>query len=71
MAAKTHIITCQYTGIEFEAASSRAKNHPAIAALLTEANKTGRYGVVVTALEKARVPCASPSRRRRLLLDQR
>lgn len=47
-------IECQYTGIKFIAASKRAKNHPAIAALLARANKENGYGVAVDALRQAR-----------------
>lgn len=32
-------VTCQYTGIEFEASSKRSKNHPAVSDLLNEAAK--------------------------------
>lgn len=32
-------ITCQYTGIQFEAASSRSKNHPLVAKFIDEASK--------------------------------
>lgn len=32
-------ITCQYTGIQFEAASSRTKNHPLVAKFVDEASK--------------------------------
>jgi len=32
-------VTCQYTGIEFEASSSRTKNHPKVAKFLDEASK--------------------------------
>lgn len=32
-------ITCQYTGIQFEATSSRSKNHPLVAKFLDEASK--------------------------------
>ena len=35
----TVTVTCQYTGIEFEASSKRSKNHPLVAALLNEASK--------------------------------
>lgn len=31
-------VTCQYTGIEFEAASKRTKNHPLVATFLAEAS---------------------------------
>lgn len=54
MAAKSVKVTCQYTGTEFEAASARAKNSPAVAALLADANKRGVYGPVVEALVSAK-----------------
>ena len=31
-------VKCQYTGIEFEAATKRTKNHPLVSAFLNEAN---------------------------------
>lgn len=38
------IVKCQYTRIEFEAESSRTKNHPAVSAFLSEAAKeNGHY----------------------------
>lgn len=49
-------VTCQYTGIEFEAASARTKNHPEFARLMTEANRRGIYicGNFLTAIAEAR-----------------
>lgn len=47
-------ITCQYTGIEFEAKSARTKNHPAVSDLLTRANKLNQYPAAVEALNAAR-----------------
>lgn len=35
-------VTCQYTGIEFEARSKRSKNHPLVSQFLNDANKDGR-----------------------------
>lgn len=35
----TITMTCQYTGIEFEAASKRSKNHPQVSVFLDEAAK--------------------------------
>lgn len=35
----TVTVKCQYTGIEFEAASSRSKNHPLVAKFVDEASK--------------------------------
>ena len=32
-------VTCQYTGIEFEASSGRTKNHPKVAKFIDEASK--------------------------------
>ena len=48
-------IECQYTGIKFSASSKRAKNHPVISQILADANRVGRYGLVLDALKKARV----------------
>ena len=39
-------VVCQYTGVEFEAASKRQRNHPAVAAFLNAAaadKKVGAY----------------------------
>lgn len=51
-------VTCQYTGIEFEAASKRSKNHPAVSRLLTEASNDkhnpNRYRLTVNAFAEAR-----------------
>ena len=47
-------VTCQYTGIEFQAKTARSKNHPTIARLLEDANKKGVYGQVVDALTAAK-----------------
>lgn len=38
-------ITCQYTGITFEAESKRSKNHPQVAAFLNEANDDGKRSI--------------------------
>ena len=46
--------TCQHTNITFEAKSARAKNHPLVADLLTRANKSGQYAVVLDALREGR-----------------
>ena len=48
------IVKCQYTGLAFEAKSSRSKNHPVIAEMLNQANKGGTYSATVSALNKAR-----------------
>jgi hypothetical protein len=37
--SKVVTVTCQYTGIEFEAKTRRSKNHPLVSDLLEEANK--------------------------------
>lgn len=47
-------ITCQYSGIEFQAKSSRAKNHPVVSAVLEEANRVGRYSLALDAIRAAR-----------------
>lgn len=49
-------ITCQYTGIVFEATSKRQKNHPRVSALLNDAAKAGpaAYGTAKERLEEAR-----------------
>ena len=47
-------VTCQYSGVEFEAKSKRSKNHPRVAALLEEANRKGVYGDVVSAMIQAK-----------------
>ena len=36
-----YTVTCQYTGIEFEAESKRTKNHPQVSAWLNEVAKDG------------------------------
>ena len=43
-------VKCQYTNIEFEAASKRAKNHPSVSAMLAKANKEGTYSEAKKAL---------------------
>lgn len=48
------IVTCQYTGIVFEAASRRQKNHPRVSAALDRAAKSGTYGTAVERLAEAR-----------------
>ena len=47
-------VTCQYSGIQFEAASRRSKNHPRVAVLLEAANRKGVYGDVVGAMAQAK-----------------
>lgn len=48
------IIKCSESGIEFEAASKRTKQHPRIAALKADANKRGDYAAVMNALTAVR-----------------
>ncbi len=43
-------VTCEKTGIEFEAKSARTKNHPAIMRVLDEANRYGWYAQAMQAL---------------------
>lgn len=38
-------ITCQYTGITFEAESKRTKNHPQVTAFLNAANDDGKRAI--------------------------
>ena len=47
-------ITCQHTGIEFEAKSKRSKNHPRVAELLAEANHDRMYSQAVELLAECR-----------------
>jgi hypothetical protein len=47
-------ITCQESGIEFEAATSRTKQHPKIAVLKAWANKASKYRELNTALAAVR-----------------
>src|SRR4051794_38625784 len=47
-------IICQYTGLEFEAASRRSKNHPRVSDLLNEAAKGGWYRTAVERFAAAR-----------------
>lgn len=48
------IIKCQHSGIEFEAASRRTKQHPAVAELKNRANKDGTYRQMNEALDAVR-----------------
>lgn len=54
----TITVTCQYTGIEFEANSSRTKNHPVVAKFLAEASSdkhhVGAYAKAKSLLAEAR-----------------
>lgn len=52
-------VTCQHTGIEFEAKSKAAKNHPAISDLLTEAHKRGAHQQVKDLLVELRAECVT------------
>jgi hypothetical protein len=45
------IVICQHSGIEFEAATKRTKQHPDIASLKDRANKDGNYREVGDALD--------------------
>ena len=49
-------VKCQYTGIEFEAATKRTKNHPLVSAFLNEANAdkhtNGAYRKALEILEE-------------------
>lgn len=36
-------VKCQHTGFEFEAESSRSKNHPLVAEFLNEVNREGKH----------------------------
>lgn len=47
-------ITCQYTGLEFEAATRRSKNHPKISAWLQSANTDGWYNQALAAIQAGR-----------------
>lgn len=47
-------IVCQFTGIEFEAATKRSKNHPRISNLLNEANRDGWYSAALDSIKKNR-----------------
>ena len=50
----TTTIICQYSGVQFEARSARTKNHPVVAEFLTRANRDGRYGETIEAMQSAR-----------------
>ncbi len=47
-------ITCQHTGIEFQAETRRSKNHPRVTAWLEKANKSNAYGGVLDTIAAAR-----------------
>ena len=44
-------VICQHSGIEFEAASKRSKNHPMVSDLKVRANKDGNYREVNNAMD--------------------
>lgn len=48
------LVTCQYTGIQFEAKSARTKNHPEFSKLMTEAHRLGIYDRYMRSVEKAK-----------------
>jgi hypothetical protein len=43
-------VICDKTGVQFEAASKRQKNHPRVSGLLNEAAKSGTYGIALKEL---------------------
>lgn len=47
-------VICQHSGIEFEASSARAKQHPLVADLKTDANRRGTYAAAMKAMEVVR-----------------
>ncbi|SRR6266700_1168480 len=47
-------VICEKTGIEFEAATKRTKNHPSIMMILNDANKYGWYADALEALKSGR-----------------
>jgi len=47
-------VTCEKTGIQFEAATKRTKNHPTIMAILNEANRYGWYSQALEAIKQGR-----------------
>ncbi len=47
-------VTCQHSGIEFEANTARTKQHPLVAELKAEANKRGTYREVNEAMDAVR-----------------
>jgi hypothetical protein len=47
-------ITCQHSGLTFDAASARAKNHPRVSDLLSRAYRDGSYDTTVQALAAVR-----------------
>lgn len=44
-------VKCQHSGIEFEAASKRTKQHPKVAEIKVRANKDGNYREVLAAMD--------------------
>ncbi len=47
-------VTCEKTGLQFEAATKRTKNHPKIMNIINEANKDGWYREALAALQDGR-----------------
>jgi hypothetical protein len=47
-------VTCEKTGISFEATSKRTKNHPAIMEVVGEASKNGWYSSALQAIKEGR-----------------
>lgn len=47
-------VTCQHTGLQFEAKSARSKNHPEFAKLMTESAKESVYGQFLDAVKANR-----------------
>lgn len=47
-------VICEKTGVEFEAATRRTKNHPQIMAWLSDASREGWYGKALDVLKKGR-----------------
>lgn len=47
-------VTCEKTGLPFEAATKRTKNHPKIMSVVNEANKDGWYRECLEALQDGR-----------------
>ena len=48
------VVTCEKTGIQFEAKSARTKNHPSIMNILSEANRYGWYSQALEAIQDGR-----------------
>ena len=48
------LVTCEKTGLQFEAATKRTKNHPKIMTIVNEANKDGWYREALQTLQDGR-----------------